>query len=96
MGTTQAKAITDDDWIDTENHKWVRNSVRVRSKAHALTEWDDLGDKNADYYKGLRNTVINPSLYAIPVCNTHSHGTWWRAAWNYDNDRGEAVDNNER
>ena len=91
---SHTKAIPDE-WIDTGNERWVRNAVRVTSDTHEITEWDDLGDKNRDYYMGLRNTVIDPALYAVPVCKTHHHGTWWMAAWDYNNS-GAGDDKKER
>ena len=56
---------------------WTRNPVRVRSAALRLTEWDDIGDKNAAYWSGQRAFKIDPSFYALPVCETHAHKTWW-------------------
>ena len=46
--------------------------VRNISAEHGLTEWEDIGHKNYDYYSGMRFTVIPPDLY--PQC---VRGYWW-------------------
>ena len=87
MGAFSSKSVPPNDpssggpWVDLGF--WKRQPVRVRSAAHRLTEWDDLGDKNAAYYTGQRFTTIDPTLYAVPVCNTHAHGTWWKYNWDH-------------
>jgi len=37
--------------------------VRNVSSEHNLTEWENIGTKNFDFYSGQRFTVIPPELY---------------------------------
>lgn len=64
-------------WVNV-NHSaevWKR-PVRVTSKEHNITEWDEMGDKNYDYYSGSR--VFRTS---DAVTQPQTSGVWSWSSW---------------
>ena len=98
MGASQShvQACDDDDsrWYVCATWPWhtaSRQPMRVVSAANDITEWEPLGDKNAEYYSGDRffradhgrgfggghGSTVSTQDYATRVCDTTQNKSWW-------------------
>ena len=90
MGSTQSSVVHDDGDGDDDSHWYVctswpwqsasRRPIRVSSAVHAITEWEPIGDKNAEYYGGSRffRADHGDSVdYAKSICDTTPNRSWW-------------------